>query len=395
MTQNLPVQFQMNDLEKMATAMVKSKLFGISTPDQAVTLMLVAQAEGLHPATAARDYHIIQGRPSMKADAMLARFQQQGGVVEWMDYSDAKVSARFSHPQSSPKPILIEWTIDMAKRIGLANRDNWRNYPRAMLRARVISEGVRTTFPAIATGIYTPEEVQDMQPMKDVTPTAGALGSLPVARQEVVQETAAQMRDLLAQDKTWDAYSLMQNSGFDADEHVALWSLLDSKQRGALDRLGAAERATQKKVITDAQRKRLEARIAELKLDRERVKAACKERYGVEHFKDLTPENYMLLDEQLGDLAVELAKEGTEAPPPDPAHPLPSATPAESAEAGASAQFISTEQIREIESLAEAKGIKARLTARLIASKIKSVDKIPVDKFDAIVNWLDDYVPQP
>ena len=85
-----------------------------------------------------------------------------------------KVEGEFSHPKSSPKPIVIGWTIEMAKRIGLASRDNWRNYPRAMLRARVISEGVRTVYPGIAVGIYTVEEVQDFAPERNITPTAGA-----------------------------------------------------------------------------------------------------------------------------------------------------------------------------------------------------------------------------
>lgn len=151
-------------LDSIAENCVKSNLFGIKTREQALTLMALCQAEGLHPATAMRDYHLIQNRPAMKADAMLARFQKAGGVVEWQDYTDAKVSAHFSHPQSSPKPVLVEWTFEQAKRIGLTGKDNWRNYPRAMLRARVISEGVRTVYPGIAPGIYSVEEVQDMPP---------------------------------------------------------------------------------------------------------------------------------------------------------------------------------------------------------------------------------------
>ena len=149
-------------LDSIAENCVKSNLFGIKTREQALTLMALCQAEGLHPATAMRDYHLIQNRPAMKADAMLARFQKAGGVVEWQDYTDAKVSAHFSHPQSSPKPVLVEWTFEQAKRIGLTGKDNWRNYPRAMLRARVISEGVRTIYPGVCVGTFTVEEVQDM-----------------------------------------------------------------------------------------------------------------------------------------------------------------------------------------------------------------------------------------
>ena len=71
-----------NDMQSMAESIAKSKLFGMQDANQVLALMAVAQAEGLHPATAARDYHIIQGRPALKADAMLARFQQAGGKVE-------------------------------------------------------------------------------------------------------------------------------------------------------------------------------------------------------------------------------------------------------------------------------------------------------------------------
>ena len=151
-----------SDIEKMATAIANSKLFGIQTAEQAMSLMLVAQAEGLHPATAARDYHIVQGRPTLKADAMLARYLASGGKVEWHDHTDAKVAATFSHPAGGS--LKIEWDMERAKKAGLGGKDMWTKYPRQMLRARVISEGVRATNPSVAIGIYTPEEVQDFEP---------------------------------------------------------------------------------------------------------------------------------------------------------------------------------------------------------------------------------------
>ncbi len=166
-----------SDIEKMAAAVAKSNLFGVKTADQAMALMLIAQAEGMHPAIAARDYHIIQGKPSLKADAMLARFQQAGGKVQWHDYTDTKCAATISHPQGGS--VNIEWTIEMAKKAGLTANKTWTSYPRQMLRARVISEGIRTVYPGVAVGVYTPEEVQDFdeKPMRDVTPTNGEEGA--------------------------------------------------------------------------------------------------------------------------------------------------------------------------------------------------------------------------
>ena len=52
----------------------------------------------------------------------------------------------------------------------------WQQYPRAMLRARLLSEGIRTVFPEVVCGVYTPEEVMDIPPLpmarveKDITP---------------------------------------------------------------------------------------------------------------------------------------------------------------------------------------------------------------------------------
>lgn len=149
----------LDQVERMAVAFAKSGLFGIKTPEQAVALMLIAQAEGLHPAVAARDYHVIQGRPALKADAMLARFQQAGGKVVWNAYADDKVSGTFSHPQGGSAT--VEWTLAQAKTAGLTNKDVWKQYPRAMLRARVVSEGIRTVYPGVSVGVYTPEEIGD------------------------------------------------------------------------------------------------------------------------------------------------------------------------------------------------------------------------------------------
>ena len=147
----------LGDMQVMANAIVKSGLFGMKTPDQALALMIVATAEGRHPGSVASDYHIIQGRASLKSDSMLARFQQSGGRVEWHDHTNEKVSATFSHPAGGS--LRIDWDTQRAKAAGLGGKDNWRSYPRQMLRARVISEGVRATFPAVLNGMYTPEEV--------------------------------------------------------------------------------------------------------------------------------------------------------------------------------------------------------------------------------------------
>ncbi len=148
----------------LAAALVASEMFGVKNVNQALSLMALCEAEGLHPARAVQIYHIIQGRAAIKADALLARFQEAGGSVQWNVYTDEKVEGTFKHPQGGS--ITVDWTIERAKKIGLAGKDNWRNYPRNMMRARCISEAVRAVYPGIATGIYTSEEVMDMAPQQ-------------------------------------------------------------------------------------------------------------------------------------------------------------------------------------------------------------------------------------
>ena len=151
-----------SEIQTMAEVAAKSKMFGFKNTEEAMAIMLLCQAENLHPAIAMRDFHVIQGRPALKADAMLARFQQAGGKVDWKEYTDEVVTGIFSHPQGGT--LEVTWTLAKAKYIGIANKDNWKNYSRAMLRARCVSEGIRSVYPGCVVGVYTPEEVADFAP---------------------------------------------------------------------------------------------------------------------------------------------------------------------------------------------------------------------------------------
>lgn len=155
--------FSFEAMQRMSVAIAKSGLFGVKEADQALSLMMIAQAEGKHPALIARDFDIIKGRPAKKAEAILRDFQASGGKVEWHQLDDTMACATFSHPLAV-KPIKIDWDIPRAKRAGLVSNDGmYMKYPRAMLRSRCISEGCRTTAPGSTSGFYTPEEVHQME----------------------------------------------------------------------------------------------------------------------------------------------------------------------------------------------------------------------------------------
>jgi hypothetical protein len=151
--------YTLTELEKMATTFAKSGMFGVRTTEQAFALMLLAQAEGIHPAIAARDYNIIDGRTALRSDAMLARFHAAGGTVKWHSLTDKRACATFTHACSGS--LKIDWTLKMAVRAGIADNEYWQKYPRAMLRSRTSSEGIRAVYPAVIVGVYTVDELRD------------------------------------------------------------------------------------------------------------------------------------------------------------------------------------------------------------------------------------------
>lgn len=182
------------ELGIMAKSIAASGLFGLKTVDQAVTMMLIAQAEGRHPALAARDYDIIQGRPAKKSEAMLRDFMASGGKVEWHALTDTLAEASFSHPQGGT--VRISWDMERGKAAGLTGKENWKKFPRQMLRARVVSEGIRTVCPMATSGLYVPEEVQDFEE-KAVKGKAAKAEAVTIDQtpQEVAEEPPARKPD--------------------------------------------------------------------------------------------------------------------------------------------------------------------------------------------------------
>lgn len=152
-------------IERMAHIVAKAGFFGVKTPEAAMAIMLLAQAEGVHPMEAVKDWHImdIRGRTivSMKAEAMQSRFEEAGGKIKWHKLGDDGASATFSH--ESGGEATIDWDVPRATKAGLIDKDVWKQYRRAMFRSRVVSEGVRTVLPRVLRGRRTPEENQNME----------------------------------------------------------------------------------------------------------------------------------------------------------------------------------------------------------------------------------------
>lgn len=156
-----------SDIRVMAADVYKAKMFNLQTPEAAMSLMLLAQAEGIHPMNALRQFHILHdGRPSMRADTMLAKYRMKGGKVEWLTQADDRVAQR-GRWTFEGQVIEIGFTMAEAIQAGYTSAtpkpgSGWHRDPAAMLRARTISRACRMLAPEIVVGLYTPEEMEDI-----------------------------------------------------------------------------------------------------------------------------------------------------------------------------------------------------------------------------------------
>jgi hypothetical protein len=257
--------FTMSDMERVALAIAKGGLFGSSDPNAVLTLCMLAQAEGQHPAVVFRDYHIISGKPAKKAEAMHRDFLAAGGRIEWHRCDDECADATFSHPAGGS--MRITWDNARVQQAQLTGNAMHKKYPRQMKRSRVISEGVRSVFPMATSGLYESGEVQDIVadtgPARPATPQpqrARDMQAPPAADMAFAEEAPRQTAKQFA-----DAHIAAIDACTDAD---SLATLADEKATD-LDRLDTAA-PKQRERIRDAERARFAALTAEGPADEQR-----------------------------------------------------------------------------------------------------------------------------
>jgi hypothetical protein len=164
------------ELDGLSAKLAVSGLFAGKTKEQIFSLLMLAHAEGVHPMTAMRDFDIIQGRPAKKAEAMHRSFLAAGGSVVWNKLDDSIADGTFTHPQGGSARIV--WDMERVKKAEIKNEAMYKKYPRAMLRSRCISEGVRTVYPAATSGLYEPGEVKGMEPQPEKAVEGPVLAAL-------------------------------------------------------------------------------------------------------------------------------------------------------------------------------------------------------------------------
>lgn len=157
----------MADLARAGEAVSQSGMFGVTNAGAGMVVVATCQSQGISLMEFARTYHIIEGKPSMRADAMLAEFRKRGGRYRMKSNTVEKAAAVFDFEGTS---IEFTVTIDDAKRTGDAFKSdgktlkhNWAHRADDMLWARMVSKAVRRLCPEIVYGLYSPEETGDFQ----------------------------------------------------------------------------------------------------------------------------------------------------------------------------------------------------------------------------------------
>jgi hypothetical protein len=144
----------MQAIKTLGAAIFKSGIFGVDKPEIGEVLAMQCLAERKSPLELARTYHFIEGKLAIKSDALLAKFQMGGGTVVWSTRTDTLVVATFTNKGSSAE--ITAAFEDYAKKgivygkDGKTLKDNWKKWPKQMLTARAISEGVRLVAPECA-----------------------------------------------------------------------------------------------------------------------------------------------------------------------------------------------------------------------------------------------------
>lgn len=148
----------------------------IKTPQQALTIMQAGREIGVPPTYALRNIHVIEGKPSCSAELLMALVRRTYGQAAIRVAVTTNELCTVEYREQGWDGISsLTFSLDDAKKAGLATKAMWGKYPRAMLRSRAVSETVRTAFPECIAGLYTPEELG-----ADVTVTAD--GSVEIAQ---------------------------------------------------------------------------------------------------------------------------------------------------------------------------------------------------------------------
>jgi hypothetical protein len=151
-------QLPISELMNLAKAFAESGMFAdTKSAAQAIVKIQAGQEIGIPPFAAMTGIHIIQGKPTIGAGLIASRLKGSGKYdYRVVDASEKVCSIDFY--QGNTKIGNSTFTIEDARKALTKNIDK---FPKNMLFARAISNGVKWYCPDIFSGpVYVPEEMQ-------------------------------------------------------------------------------------------------------------------------------------------------------------------------------------------------------------------------------------------
>ena len=181
-----PRGLELNSLEEMwrfAQYASKSGLCpkGVETAEAVFIAIQMGAELGLTPMASLQGVAVINGRPSVWGDAMLAVCRSQGifdeaAFVETLTGTgDAMTATCTVRRKPHGNPVTHEFTVARAKKAGLWGKSGpWTQYPERMLQMRARSFALRDTFTDVLRGFQCTEEVRDYCDDDDVVAAQSA-----------------------------------------------------------------------------------------------------------------------------------------------------------------------------------------------------------------------------
>lgn len=165
-------------------------------PDNVLIAIIMGDELGLAPMQAVQNIAVINGRPSLWGDAVLALVRSSGlcaAFREWTEgEGDSLVAYCSTTRRDDPKSICQRmFSVGDAKRAGLWGKQGpWQQYPARMLQMRARGFALRDTYPDVLRGIWTREEAEDIspEPVNVTPPPAPEIVPAPVVRQSPRKE---------------------------------------------------------------------------------------------------------------------------------------------------------------------------------------------------------------
>lgn len=149
-----------NDIMIMAKTFAESGMFtDAKAMGQAFVKIQAGQEIGIPPFAAMSGIHIIQGKPTLGAGLIASAVKGSGKYDYKVKVMDEKICS-IDFFQGTENIGNSTFTIEEAKKAGTKNIDK---FPKNMLFARAISNGVKWFCPDVFSGpVYVPEEMQEV-----------------------------------------------------------------------------------------------------------------------------------------------------------------------------------------------------------------------------------------